>query len=169
MSLAYVALGSNLGDRHAALESAVRALSRAGEVLAVSSIYETDPVGYADQPPYLNAVLALETPLTPEELLDVLLAIEQEHGRVRSFPNAPRTLDLDLLVFGDERRESEKLALPHPRMHERAFVLVPFAEIAPDAIVPGHDASVSELLSRIDAHSGIRRVMPPPHSRQPER
>jgi 2-amino-4-hydroxy-6-hydroxymethyldihydropteridine diphosphokinase len=162
MSVAYVALGGNLGDRLATIESAIRAVAENGDVTAISSIYETDPVGFEDQPAFLNAVIELETQRTPEELLDALQSIEQQHGRQRTFPNAPRTLDLDLLLYGNEQRSSSQLTLPHPRLHERAFVLVPLAEIAPDMLVTGHAASVAALLSRIDAKSGIRKAGPPP-------
>jgi 2-amino-4-hydroxy-6-hydroxymethyldihydropteridine diphosphokinase len=155
MSTAYIALGANLGNRRATIRSATERLAEIGSVRAVSSIYETDPVGFENQPSYLNAVIEIETSMRPEELLDALLAIERAHGRERTFPNAPRTLDLDLLLYGDERLDTDSLTLPHPRLHERAFVLVPLAEIAPSVIVPGADKSVSELLSDLQPVSGI--------------
>src|SRR6185295_9870308 len=111
-----------------------------------SSLYRSAPMGYADQPAFLNAVACLDTDLGAEALLGELLAIEQRHGRERSFANAPRTLDLDLLLYGETVQSSPALTLPHPRMHERAFVLAPLAEIAPLAAVPGR-GPVRELLA----------------------
>ena len=166
MTTTYVALGANLGDRLETIRSAIGDLAGLGRIVAVSSIYETDPVGYADQPPYLNAVAALETRLDAARLLDALQVIEQHHGRVRTFPNAPRTLDLDLLLFGDDVRATELLTIPHPRLHERAFVLVPLNEIAPNVSVPGLDATVSGLLSRLGPISGVHRFAPPVAARQ---
>jgi len=161
VTIAYIALGANLGERLQTIRSAIRDLAEVGSIEAISSVYETDPVGYADQPAYLNAVVATDTALTAEGLLDALLSIERAHGRVRTFPNAPRTLDLDIILFGDEVRQSERLTIPHPRMQERAFVLVPLNEIAAGVIVPGLDASVAELLTRLGPVSGVRRFAPP--------
>jgi 2-amino-4-hydroxy-6-hydroxymethyldihydropteridine diphosphokinase len=141
----------------ATIESALSGLSELGNVTAVSSVYETEPIGYTDQPPYLNAVAEIETTLSPEELLESLLALEANHGRVRTFPNAPRTLDLDLLLYDDERRDTPRLTLPHPRLHERAFVLVPLAEIAAGAVVPGQSATAESLLKRLGTIAGISR------------
>ena len=161
MIIAHIALGANLGERLQTLQTAVRDLAEVGSIEAISSVYETDPVGYADQPAYLNAVVAIDTALTAEGLLDTLLSIERTHGRVRTFPNAPRTLDLDLLLFGDEIRQSERLTIPHPRMQERAFVLVPLNEIATDVVVPGLNTTVADLLARLGSVSGVRRFAPP--------
>ena len=161
MTIAYIALGANLGERLQTIRSAIRDLAEVGSIEAISSVYETDPVGYADQPAYLNAVVATDTALTAEGLLDALLSIERAHGRVRTFPNAPRTLDLDIILFGDEVRQSERLTIPHPRMQERTFVLAPLNEIAAGVIVPGLDASVAELLTRLGPVSGVRRFAPP--------
>lgn len=158
MSVAYVALGANLGDRLATLRSAIARLGDAGTVRAISSAYETDPVGYEAQPAYLNAVVEIDTDLQPVELLDALLAIEREHGRVRTFANAPRTLDLDLLLFDQEVVQTSSLTLPHPRLHERAFVLVPLTEIAPDLIVPGLSATVTELLNMLKPVDGVEFI-----------
>lgn len=135
MTRAFVALGANLGDRLATLRAAVGELAALGDVTAVSTVYETEPVGFAEQPAYLNAVAALETSVPALDLLRALLAIERRQGRERSFANAPRTLDLDLLMYGDEELATPVLTLPHPRMHERAFVLVPLNEIAPDIVL----------------------------------
>ena len=152
MTRAYVGLGSNLGDREATLQAAVAALEAAPgvEVTAVSSLRETDPVGYLDQPPFLNGVAALETGLRPRELLRLLLAVEARFGRDRDAVPAggPRTLDLDLLLYGDLRVDEKDLQIPHPRLHERAFVLEPLAEVAPGREVPGK-GSVEALLARL--------------------
>jgi 2-amino-4-hydroxy-6-hydroxymethyldihydropteridine diphosphokinase len=155
---AFIALGANLGDRLATLREAASRLGELGVVEAASSVYETDPVGYLDQPPFLNAVVQLRTTLPPEEILRRLLAIEAAMGRTRTFRNAPRTLDLDLLLLGDERLNVPGLTLPHPRLHERAFVLVPLAELAPNARVPGLDRTAAELLAALDpaAREGVR-------------
>ncbi len=158
MTLAYVALGANIGDPAAQLNSAVAALDAlpATRVLAVSPYYRSAPVGYTDQPDFTNAVLSLETALDAEKLLQALLQIEATLGRQRTFRNAPRPLDLDLLLFGDEARDQPHLTLPHPRMHERAFVLLPLSDIAPDLVVPGH-GSVASLLSALD-QSDLQRL-----------
>jgi 2-amino-4-hydroxy-6-hydroxymethyldihydropteridine diphosphokinase len=136
---AFVALGANLGDPRRQVEQAFRDLGAMPHTRLVqeSSLYRTAPVGYAAQPPFVNAVAELDTGLGAERLLAELQAIEARHGRERSFANAPRTLDLDLLLFGDERISKPGLEVPHPRLHERAFVLVPLLEIAPQAEIPG--------------------------------
>lgn len=156
MTLAAIALGANLGDRLATLQHAVDRLSVLGEVVAVSSVFETDPVGYLDQPAFFNAVLLLETDIPPESLLRSLLKIEADLGRVRTFANAPRAIDLDLLLYGDELRDTPDLTLPHPRMHDRAFVLVPLAEIAPDMRHPRLDMRISNLLDSLPDRNGVR-------------
>lgn len=142
MARAYVGLGSNLGDRLAHLRGAVAALRRTHgiDVVAASSVYESPAHRLPGQAPsgdYLNAVVALDTSLTPEALLDRLLAIETAAGRTRPVPWAPRTLDLDLLLHGDTRRRSPRLTLPHPRLALRRFVLAPLADLAPDLLIPG--------------------------------
>jgi 2-amino-4-hydroxy-6-hydroxymethyldihydropteridine diphosphokinase len=150
---AYVGLGANLGDREATIRRAVDLLAATPgiEVVAVSTLRETDPVGYADQPRFLNGVAALETALSPRALLDRLLAVEQELGRTRGEgPRfGPRTIDLDLLVHGDEVVDEPGLAVPHARLHERRFALEPLAELAPGLVVPGR-GPVGDLLSRLD-------------------
>jgi 2-amino-4-hydroxy-6-hydroxymethyldihydropteridine diphosphokinase len=137
---AYVGLGSNLGEPRAQVNRAFDELARLPRTRLVcrSSLYRTAPLGHAAQPNFINAVAALDTELGAEELLGELQAIEHRHGRRRSFPNAPRTLDLDLLLYDDARLSSPQLVLPHPRMHERAFVLQPLLEIAPLAYIAGH-------------------------------
>jgi len=142
---AYVALGANLGDAAATVRSACAALHRihAARFLVASSLYRTAPVGLRHQPDFINAVAALEVDnavLPAPTLLERLFAIEADFGRVRTIRNAPRTLDLDLLLYGDQQLDLPGLTLPHPRMTERAFVLAPLAEIAPDLVIPGHGA-----------------------------
>ena len=152
MPTAYVALGSNLGDRERTLLAAVDALGAEEgiRVLGVSRLIETEPVGYLDQPRFLNGVVALETDLPPRELLDRLLALERGFGREREGVPAqgPRTLDLDLLLYGDAEIDEPGLRVPHPRLHERAFVLAPLAELAPGLEVPGR-GRVEALLAGV--------------------
>jgi 2-amino-4-hydroxy-6-hydroxymethyldihydropteridine diphosphokinase len=148
---AYVALGSNLGNPVSTVEDAIDAMAalRGSLLKAISSLYRTAPVGLKHQPDFINAVVALDTRLGPHELLDELFALEARFGRVRepgSVKNAPRTLDLDLLLHGDSVLNDPTLILPHPRMHERAFVLAPLAEIAPNLIVPGR-GPIADLLA----------------------
>jgi 2-amino-4-hydroxy-6-hydroxymethyldihydropteridine diphosphokinase len=149
----YIGLGSNLGDARATLAGAVAALADLGEVASVSALYETDPVGYLDQPPFLNAAARLDTVLEPLELLDALLAIEARFGRERSVRFGPRTLDLDLLVYPGADCESERLTLPHPRLAEREFALRPLADLDPGLDVGG--VTVAELLRAL-APQGVR-------------
>jgi 2-amino-4-hydroxy-6-hydroxymethyldihydropteridine diphosphokinase len=145
-----IALGSNLGDRRAHLDFAVSRLGGLLEGLRVSRYCETIPVGADDpQPLYLNAAATGRTRLGARELLEALLAIERERGRERPAANAPRTLDLDLVLFGDSVIDEPSLTVPHPRFRERRFVLEPLAEIAPDLIDPVTSLSVSQLLQRI--------------------
>ena len=136
---AFIGLGANLGDPAKQLRGALAALDAIpGTRLArASSLWRTAPVGYAAQPDFVNAVAGVETTLAPRALLDALLAIEGRFGRERSFADAPRTLDLDLLLYGDRVLSEQGLEVPHPRMHERAFVLAPLLEIAPDIEIPG--------------------------------
>jgi 2-amino-4-hydroxy-6-hydroxymethyldihydropteridine diphosphokinase len=133
---AAVALGSNVGDRHAHLDAAVEALASLGDVVAISSIYETAPVAGPPQADYLNAVAVLETDLEPKELLGRLFAIETARGRERTVRFGPRTLDLDLLLFDDAVIDEPDVSVPHPRMTERRFVLEPLLEVWPDATLP---------------------------------
>jgi len=161
MATAYIGLGANLGDRMATLREAVRRLTGLGRLIVVSSLYDTAPVGYLEQPPFLNAVVALETELTPLVLLRELLAIERDLGRTRTFRNAPRTLDLDLLLIDDIMLESAELTLPHPRLHERAFVLVPLAEIAPGAWHARLNIFAADLLRGLTDQGGVHRLAAP--------
>lgn len=139
MIRAYVGLGANLGEPRRQLTEAIIAMSGLPETRLAghSSFYRTAPVGNENQPEFLNAVAALDTQLAPGVLLEGLQGIERRHHRERSFPNAPRTLDLDLLLFGEERIARPGLTVPHPRMHERAFVLQPLLELDPDISIPG--------------------------------
>ena len=155
---AYVGLGSNLGDRSRNLQGAIDRLGKVGIITAVSSIYQTKPWmvdGY--QPRYLNQVVGVNTILDPLQVVTELLAIESSLGRVREEKNASRTLDLDLLLHGDIVLEASGVTVPHPRLHERAFVLVPFAEIAADVVHPILDRTISDLADESD-RSGISGI-----------
>lgn len=154
--LAWIGLGANLGDAPATLRAALDALSQLPQckLLAHSSLYRTAPIGPGTegQPDYINAVAAVDTTLAAPELLTSLLALEHDFGRERSTRNAARTLDLDLLLYGNEIINAPGLHLPHPRMHERAFVLIPLCELAPETRIPGH-GPVLELLNALpDQH-----------------
>ncbi len=160
MSRAYVALGANLGDPVATVNAALASLANLprSSLAASSSLYRTAPVGLLNQPYFINAVVILETALSPFSLLDELFAIEIRFGRRRSIPNAARTLDLDLLLHGDTIQEDPRLTLPHPRMHLRAFVLVPLLEIAPDIVIPGHGHG-RDLLGAVDIDQSIEQIL----------
>ena len=148
-SSVFLALGSNLGPREATLQGASRALAAAGfEVTASSSIYLTEPVGGPPQDWFLNQVLGGRTRLAPEALLSACLAVEQAFGRLRGERDGPRTLDVDVLLFGEVVQDGPRLVLPHPRLQARRFVLVPLAEIAPQLVHPRLGISVRELLAR---------------------
>jgi len=145
---AVIALGSNLGNRELYIDSALAELAKVIEITHLSTNHETDPVGGPEQPKYLNAIAIAETELDPRELLIVMLEIENKLGRKREVHWGPRTIDLDLIVFGDEIIDSEVLVLPHPRAHERKFVLEPWLEIDPDAYIPGI-GEIESILQRI--------------------
>ncbi|MGE0452995.1 MAG: 2-amino-4-hydroxy-6-hydroxymethyldihydropteridine diphosphokinase [Vicinamibacteria bacterium] len=153
----YLALGSNLGDREATLDGACRALAERGFAIArCSALYLTEPVGGPPQGWYVNQVVGGETALAPEALLDTCLAVEREFLRERRERNGPRTLDVDLLLWGETLIDGPRLTLPHPRLHERRFVLVPLAEIAPELRHPRLGLSVAELLARCPDTSEVR-------------
>jgi len=147
VTLAYIGIGSNLDQPRSQVERAFEELARLPQtrLLARSSLYRSAPLGYGAQPDFVNAVAALDTALAASELLRELQAIESRHARKRSFANAPRTLDLDLLLFGNASIDEPHLHVPHARMHERAFVLAPLLEIAPQAVIPGRGSAAERL------------------------
>jgi len=157
-AIAFIGLGSNLADPLVQVRQALMELESipGTRVTARSSLYRTSPVGYLEQPDFINAVASVQTTLKPQALLAALLAIENRHGRRRTMRNAPRTLDLDLLLYGEAVFDQDGLTLPHPRLHERAFVLAPLAEIAPEAMVPGM-GRLQDLLARVDCN-GVSRI-----------
>ncbi|HEV2133564.1 MAG TPA: 2-amino-4-hydroxy-6-hydroxymethyldihydropteridine diphosphokinase [Terracidiphilus sp.] len=160
MRTAYIGMGANLpscaGSPEATLAAAEERLAALGRVAAKSSLYSTEPVGYTEQPRFVNAVVALETEASARQLLDALMRIEKELGRDRAnaIPNGPRTLDLDILLFGDSVIDEPGLRIPHPRLAERAFVLVPLNEIAPEAVEPRIRRTIRELLQDFSARAG---------------
>jgi 2-amino-4-hydroxy-6-hydroxymethyldihydropteridine diphosphokinase len=149
---AFIGLGSNLEDPHSQLQRAFAELDRLPDtrLVARSSLYRSAPLGYADQPEFVNAVAQIATALTPQTLLQALLEIEREHGRERTFRNAPRTLDLDILLYDDMRMHEHGLTLPHPQMHLRAFVLQPLLEVAPGCVIPGIGSAQQALRNCAD-------------------
>jgi 2-amino-4-hydroxy-6-hydroxymethyldihydropteridine diphosphokinase len=157
----YLGLGSNLGDRQANLLAAIEQLRSLGDVRAVSSFYETEPMEVAQQPWFLNCAVALDTELMPRQLMGRLLAIEQSMGRRRraSQPKGPRTIDLDILLFGSSVVEAQGLTVPHPAMHERRFVLEPLAEIAPDLRHPVFKRTIRELRDALGPNAGAVRKL----------
>lgn len=159
MSIAYIGLGSNMGDKAANLKRAIEELGKVpgNKVLAVSSFYETEPVGNIEQDWFINAAVKIETGLTPRELLEVLLKIEKELGRVRDERWGPRAIDLDILLYDDLVLNDEGLVIPHPYLHERGFVLVPLSEIAPEVIHPIFKKSIQELLEELEDSKKIEK------------
>lgn len=155
MARAYLALGSNMGDRRQNLARALEILSRRAAVERVSSVYETEPVGFKDQPKFLNAVCCISTSLPPQQLLSLAKEIEVKMGRTPSFRNAPRPIDIDILFYEDKVVNLPGLEIPHPRLAERAFVLIPLVEIAPDLVHPVCLKTVAELLGELGSVSGV--------------
>ena len=155
---AVVALGSNLDDPEGQVRRAFAEIAALPDtwLVARSPLYRTAPVGYADQPPFVNACARVETRLAPRALLDALLAIERLHGRTRGIPNGPRTLDLDIVLYGGATIDEPGLCVPHPRAHERAFVLAPLVDVWPEAPIPGK-GSAKELLERVGME-GVERA-----------
>jgi 2-amino-4-hydroxy-6-hydroxymethyldihydropteridine diphosphokinase len=152
----YLGLGSNLGNRQKNLDMALDLLSQRMQIKKVSSVYETDPVGNTDQPRFLNLVCRVNTILAPQELLTLAKGIELKMGRAPSKKaNAPRIIDIDILLYGDKVMKSKKLTIPHPRLTERAFVLVPLDEIAPEAVHPVEGKTVRELLGQVTEKQGV--------------
>jgi 2-amino-4-hydroxy-6-hydroxymethyldihydropteridine diphosphokinase len=157
-TLAYLSLGSNIGNREAHLREAQDRLSAIGRVTAVSSFYETEPVEFTEQPWFLNFAVALETELTPQELMTAILGIEEAMGRQRGQKKGPRMIDIDILLFGNAVLDSADVTIPHPAMHERRFVLEPLAEIAPEARHPVFDKTVGELRDALPSGAIVRKL-----------
>jgi 2-amino-4-hydroxy-6-hydroxymethyldihydropteridine diphosphokinase len=154
MTLVFLGLGTNLGDREANLRGALAALSTHVDIQRVSSVYHSEPVGFRDQPDFWNTVVSARTQLDPHDLLDALLDVERALGRERSFRNAPRLIDIDLLLYGDRVISTDRVQVPHPRMSERAFVLRPLVELAPALRDPATGESYAERL----AQGGLERI-----------
>ena len=154
----FVGLGGNVGDALGSIQQAIAELSEIprSTLLVRSSLYRTAPIGLEDQADFVNAVANFRTELSPRELLGELHRIERRHGRVRREKNGPRTLDLDLLMYDDLISDDPTMIIPHPRMHERAFVLLPLSEIAPDSVIPGR-GPIGELLSKL-SNQGVTRL-----------
>ena len=156
MHRAHIGLGSNQGDRLANLESAIALLRQQVQVTGLSPIYETEPVGFAEQSWFLNAVAEVDTALAPQALFAVLQEIESCLGKATPFPNGPRTIDLDLLLYDSELLAEPALTVPHPRLHERRFVLMPLADVAPDAVHPLSKHSIASLLASLPEGPEVR-------------
>jgi 2-amino-4-hydroxy-6-hydroxymethyldihydropteridine diphosphokinase len=155
--IAYIGIGSNVGDREVNCRKAIELLAESGKVVGVSSLYRTEPVGYHEQEDFLNAVAKVETDRTPAELLAVCLAVEDRLGRKRGLRWGPRTADLDILLYGNQVVNQPGLSIPHPRMAVRRFVLIPLVEIAPDAVEPLLHRTAAQLLEELnDRHTVIK-------------
>lgn len=154
----YLGLGSNLGDRRSNLLKTLQLLEERLTLERISSLYETRPLGYEEQPLFLNAVCRAATEIGPFQLLSVIKGIEVALGRAPSFPNAPRLIDVDILFYGDLIIESPQLVVPHPRLEKRAFVLVPLAEIGPDLMHPISGRSIKDLASAVRGREGVRKI-----------
>jgi 2-amino-4-hydroxy-6-hydroxymethyldihydropteridine diphosphokinase len=157
-SVVYLSLGSNVGDRDAELRDAQARLGAEGRVVAASSFYETEPVEFTDQPWFLNCAIALETTTTPQQLMAAILGIEKEMGRQRLQNKGPRTIDIDILLFGDTALDSPQLTIPHPAMHHRRFVLEPLAEIAPEVLHPVLKKTIRELHDALPQGQVVRKT-----------
>jgi 2-amino-4-hydroxy-6-hydroxymethyldihydropteridine diphosphokinase len=157
-NLVYLSLGSNVGDREGQLRDAIARLGAAGRVVAVSSLYETEPVEFTQQPWFLNCAVALETGKTPQQLITAILHSEEEMGRRRVQSKGPRSIDIDILLFGDTIVNSMEVTIPHPAMHQRRFVLEPLAEIAPDALHPVFKKAIRELRDNLPAGPVVRKL-----------
>jgi 2-amino-4-hydroxy-6-hydroxymethyldihydropteridine diphosphokinase len=157
MAEVYLGLGANLGDRIKNMSHAIQSISEQAIIVQVSSVYETEPVGYTEQPDFLNAVFSISTEMNPEQLLQYIKEIEHSQGRTPSFPNAPRPIDIDILFYEDRVLHSKQLIVPHPRLTERAFVLVPLAEIAPGLQHPENGKTMKELLEDLGTITGITK------------
>lgn len=157
-TMVYLSLGSNLGPRETHLRDALDRLGAIGRVTATSSLYETEPVEFTDQPWFLNCAAALETDQTPQQLMSCILRIEEVMGRQRVRKKGPRLIDIDILLFGDMILDSPELTIPHPAMHERRFVLEPLAEIAPTVRHPVSNKTVLELRNALSTGSTVRKI-----------
>jgi len=156
----YLSLGSNLGDRMRNLSAALGALAPDVQVVSVSSLYETEPVGVLDQPAFLNMALAAETSLDPFTLLQAVKRVEEAVGRTPTFRWGPRVVDVDILLFGDRTMHTDRLTIPHPEISRRAFVLVPLAEIAPDLVEPVSQQTISQLRDKVPGLESVRLIGP---------
>ena len=152
--MVYLSLGSNLGDRPANLRTAIGRVRELGQVVAVSSFYETEPIEVTDQPWFVNCAVALKTELMPRQFLSSILRIERQMGRRRILPKGPRVIDIDILLFGNSIVHTPQLDVPHPAMHQRRFVLQPLAEVAPDVTHPVFKRKICELLAALPRSSG---------------
>ncbi len=155
MALAYLGLGTNLGDRKQNLLLALDRISEQASIQLLSSIYETEPVGYKEQPSFLNAVCCVYTRLSPDQLLNQAKEIETSFGRIQSFRNAPRIIDIDILLYDNIIMKTDRLTIPHPQLSRRAFVLIPLAEIAPDVRHPETNQTIKQLLDSMESIEGV--------------
>jgi 2-amino-4-hydroxy-6-hydroxymethyldihydropteridine diphosphokinase len=157
MPTIYLGLGSNLGDRKQNLAQALNLISQHVDVIRLSSVYETEPVGYTQQPLFLNAACCASTEQNPEQLLIIFKEIETSMGRVPSFTNSPRIIDIDILFYDSQIVRTPELTIPHPRITERAFVLIPMVEIAPELTHPENGSTIQELVDHLETVSGIHK------------
>ena len=158
MSVVYFGLGTNLGNREENLRAALHELAVDFTIVQVSPVYETDPVGFVEQPAFLNLAVSAMTTLSPNEALERVKRIEQQLGRMKTVRNGPRVIDIDILLYDNVAMNTDALSIPHPRLHERAFVLVPLLDIAPDIKHPGLNKSINELHGDLVDTSGVRRT-----------